>query len=177
MFDSVKNRGQAGFTLIEAIIFIVIVSVALVGIVTLFNLTTVGAADPARTKQALAVAESLLEEIELQAFTYCDPNDANATTATSTASCATTAQGLGPTAGESRYAEPRFDNVGDYHGFSMTGIRDIQNNLISGLGGYTASVAEVQTGDEMRIDVTVSNGPTSVTLTGYRYRSAPRTVP
>lgn len=176
----VSSRGrisERGFTLIETIIFIVIVGIAIVGIISLINLTTIGGADPVRTKQALAIAESLLEEVQLQAFTYCDPDDANATTATSTAACASTPQGLGPTGGETRYAEPRFDNVGDYHGFSMTGIRDIQNNLISGLGSYSATISEIQSGDEIRIDVTVTNGGTSITLTGYRYRYAPRVVP
>jgi MSHA pilin protein MshD len=141
------------------------------------RLTTVASTDPMRDKQALAIAESLLEEIESQAFSYCDPEDANAATATTAAGCATTPQVAGATAGESRYAEPRFDNVGDYHSFTMNGIVDIQNNAIAGLGSYNASVTEVLTGDEMRIDVTVTSGTTSITLTGYRYRFAPRTIP
>ena len=48
-------------------------------------------ADPIVRKQALAIAESLLLEIEQQAFTWCDPQDANVVTATSAAGCAVAA--------------------------------------------------------------------------------------
>lgn len=179
---------QGGISLVELIMFIVIVSLGIVGILSVMNVTTKASADPMLRKQAVAIAESLLEEIELQAFTFCDPDDANALTATVAGlvagGCATLVQGLG-VVDESRYADPRFDNVGDYHGFSMTGIRDIQNTLVAGLGGFTATVNMVQDGatfgvaaaEVLRIDVKVVSGPTDITLTGYRFRYAPRTVP
>ena len=59
---------QRGTSLIELIMFIVIVSVALAGILLVMNVTTKGSADPLIHKQALAAAESLLEEIQLQDF-------------------------------------------------------------------------------------------------------------
>jgi MSHA pilin protein MshD len=179
---------QGGISLVELIMFIVIVSLAIVGILSVMNVTTKASADPMLRKQAMAVAESLLEEIELQAFTFCDPDDANALTASAAVvgvgGCAGPIQGLGAV-GESRYADPRFDNVGDYHSFNMGGIRDIQNNLVSGLGGFTANVNMTQDGatfglaaaEVLRIDVRVNSGPTDITLTGYRFRYAPRTVP
>lgn len=174
-------HSQRGLTMIELVIFMIIISIGMAGILAIMNVTSVAGTDPIRTKQALAIAESLLEEIQLQAFTYCDPDDANATTAESATigatACATTVQTLGPTAGETRYVEPRFDNVGDYHGFSMSGIFDLQNVAIAGLAGYNAIVAETQSGDEIQIDVTVTTGNIAVTLTGYRYRYAPRTLP
>ena len=182
---NIRQYTQSGISLIELIMFIVIVSLAVVGILSVMNVTTKASADPMIRKQALAIAESLLEEIELQPFTFCDPDDANVLTATTSAACATTAQGMAPTPGETRYVEPRFDNVGDYHGFSMVGIRDIQNGLVSGLGTFTANVTMVQDGVRfslaadavLRIDVNVVSGPTDVTLTGYRFRYAPRSVP
>lgn len=61
-------RHQRGISLVELIMFIVIVSVALAGILLVFNVTTKGSADPLIHKQALAAAESLLEEIQLQDF-------------------------------------------------------------------------------------------------------------
>lgn len=178
------RKSQAGISLVELIMFIVIVSIGVVGILSVMNVTTRASADPMQLKQAVAIAESLLEEIELQSFTFCDPDDANARTALSAVDC-TTVQGLGKTAGEKRDAEPRFDNVGDYGGFSMTGIRNIQNVAVAGLGGYTASVNLVQDGlvfglpDEavLRIDVRVQSGTTDFTLSGYRFRYAPRAVP
>jgi hypothetical protein len=58
-------------------------------------------------------------------------------------------------------------------------VADVQGQVISELQDYVAEVKETSGlgGDEIRIDVTVRSGETVVTLTGYRYRYAPRTVP
>lgn len=180
---------QAGISLVELVLFILIVSIALVGILSVMNVTNKASADPLQRKQALSVAESLLEEIEQQPFTFCDPSDPNASTATSAVigvnGCQSNVQGLGPTAGQTRYAEPRFNHVADYQGFSMTGIKDINNNPIVGLENYTASVNMTPDGarfgvaanDVLRIDVRVTLGPTDISLSGYRFRYAPRAVP
>ncbi len=180
---------QRGISLVELIMFIVIVSLAIVGILSVMNVTSKASADPMQRKQAMAIAESLLEEIELQAFTFCDPDDATALTATAAivgpGGCTGPIQGLGAV-GETRYADPRFDNVGDYHGFSMpTGINDIQNTPVAGLSNFAANVNMVQDGatfglaaaEVIRIDVRVNSGPTDITLTGYRFRYAPRSAP
>lgn len=76
---------QGGLSLIELIVFIVIVSVSIAGIFLVLNRATQTSADPVARKQALAIAESLLEEIELMPFTFCDPDDPNAATADSAA--------------------------------------------------------------------------------------------
>ncbi len=181
-------RNQTGISLIELVMFIVIVSVGVVGILSVMSVTTKASADPMLHKQALSIAESLLEEIQLQPFTYCDPDDANAATATSTAGCATAAlvEVLGTEGIEGRYTIPLFDNVSDYHTFSMSPIVDITSNAISGLGAYTASVTMTAVGaalfafpndDVLQIDVRVQAGNTDITLTGYRFRYAPRAVP
>src|SRR5689334_4666432 len=112
---------QSGLTLVELVMFIVIVSVGIAGVLVAMNVTVQHSADPLVTKQALAIAESLLEEIELQPYTYCDPSDDNVTTATAAVvganGCATTVQGIGPSpANSSRFTQlgiPRFNNVGD----------------------------------------------------------------
>ena len=161
------HHKQRGISLIELIMFIVIVSVALAGILLVMNVTTKGSADPLVHKQALAIAESLLEEVELMSFTICDPDDPNATTATTAANCTGGAGGandesrlpLGPETAasvggaEGRYAVPQFDNVSDYNGCQMNtsfvnacdstgtnGIRDITGTAV-GLAGYKASIA------------------------------------
>jgi MSHA pilin protein MshD len=108
---------QRGVTLIELVIFIVIVGIGLAGIVQMLNLSTRLSADPVRRKQALLMAEGLLEEVELARFTYCDPTDPNAATAMSTAvsatgcSSAALVEQVGQEAGG--VARP-FDNVNDY---------------------------------------------------------------
>ncbi|MFA6312356.1 MAG: type II secretion system protein, partial [Sterolibacterium sp.] len=72
-----RRRPQSGLTLVELVMFIVIVSVALAGVLTVLNVTVKSSADPMIAKQMLAIAEALLEEVQAKSFTYCDPNDAN----------------------------------------------------------------------------------------------------
>src|ERR1035437_6169769 len=80
---------QRGFTLIELIIFIVVVSVGLAGILSVMNTVVKSSADPMVRKQTLAIAESLLEEILLK--DYADPNGgANGRTACSAGGVAST---------------------------------------------------------------------------------------
>jgi MSHA pilin protein MshD len=188
-----RHSRQGGLSLIELVVFIVIVSVSIAGIFLVLNKATRTSADPVARKQALAIAESLLEEIELMPFTFCDPNDANATTATGAfvgaGGCATTVEAIGPTGGETRYsATTPFDNVDDYQGFTMNsgngGIKDITNTVLPALNAYSASVSVVQEAlgsitatESLRVTVTVTGpGNTTVTLDGYRTRYAPNTT-
>ncbi len=180
------GRGRAharGLSLVELILFIVIVGGALAGVLSVFLPATTASADPLLRRQALAVAESLLEEVQLMPFTYCDPDDANLETASGSAGCASLGQGIGPNPGETRFGPLQFDNVGDYAGYSMNGIVDITNTAGAGLSGYSASVAVAPTalgsitaasGDALLISVGVSApGGVSVVLDGVRTRQAP----
>lgn len=163
--------------------FVVIVGVALAAITPVFVQATASSVDPAIRRQALAIADSVMDEVLLMPNTFCDPDDANVETAASTAGCATLTEGAGPEPGETRYTTPQFDNVNDYDGFSMSGIKDITNTAVTGLSGYSVAVAVASatlgtitsgSGDALRITVTVT-GPanTSVALDGYRSRYAP----
>ena len=60
---------QSGLTLIELIIFIVVIGVGIAGITLTYNTVVRHSADPMQRKQALSIAESLLLEIEQQPFT------------------------------------------------------------------------------------------------------------
>src|ERR687896_1019013 len=98
-----RTPRAAGFTLIELVLYIAMVGIAVAGVLLAYNAAARDSADPIVKKQALAIAESLLEEIQQMPFTYCDPDDPAAATATSAASCAS-AEAIGPEAGESRYS-------------------------------------------------------------------------
>lgn len=167
-----SGQGQAGLTLVELVIFIVVVSVGVAGILSVMNLTTSHSADPLVRKQALAIAEALLEEIDLQPFTDCDPDAYDPV-----AGSCTLAEVMGPEEGEARGS---FDNVNDYSGFAMAGITSLADgNAIPGLGGYDAAVAVagVTLGGAPALQITVTvtgTGGTSVTLDGYRTEYAPR---
>jgi MSHA pilin protein MshD len=177
------RRPARGLSLIELLMFIGIVSIALAAVLRTFVQAGSTSADPLLRRQALAIAESLLEEVQLMPFTFCDSEDANVQTATTAAGCAGAADASGPEADETRTGLPSFDHVNDYHGFTMAGIRDLTGAAITGLENYSASVsvaaADLHTlaaaaGDVLRISVTVTGpGSTSLTLTGYRSRHAP----
>ncbi|WP_059758301.1 prepilin-type N-terminal cleavage/methylation domain-containing protein [Thiobacillus denitrificans] len=179
---------QRGLSLIELLVFIVVVGIAVTGVLSVYSLNARSSADPMVRKQALAIAESLLEEVLAKPYTYCDPDDADANTASSPAGCATTPEGMGAEGVEDRYSNVTpYDNVNDYNGFSMTGIDDLTGTAIAGLAGYTASVqvqpvadfngiVPVVPGDNETLLVTVTvTGPGnhSVSLSGYRTRYAP----
>src|SRR5437763_11482345 len=99
-----ERRRARGVTLVELIVFIVIVSVAVMGVLTALDLSNRSSTDPMIQKQALAIAEALLEEVQLQPFTYCDPDDPQAATAQSATvgangcSAAEAIEGIGPEA-------------------------------------------------------------------------------
>ena len=172
--------------------FMVIVGVGIAGILSIMNITTQHSEDPVQRKQALAIAESMLEEISLQPFTYCAPTDANALTAASVGDCAgvpgiPSEDVLPSTSRVSNSAARDANNVADYNNFAMTSIRDIEGTLIAGLASYSVSVAIKQVGDTLtpavskndalQIDVRAISGNTNILITGYRFRYAPNAVP
>lgn len=173
-----------GFTLVELVLLIVVVALALNALLAVFTQATRASADPQIQRQALAIAESLLEEVELMPFTWCDPDDAQVETATSASTCASLPEALGPEAGETRSGSPSFDNVNDYHGLVLSGITDITGAAVTGLGSYRATVSvapaalgslSAASGNALQITVSVSGpGGAQATLTGYRSRHAPQ---
>lgn len=203
--DQGRRGRQCGVTLIELVVFIVIVGVAVAGLLLAYTQSVRYSADPITRKQMLAIAESMLEEVELMPFTYCDPDDADASTAGAAligaGNCATTVEATGAEAGENRYnPSTPYDNVNDYHGFNTvtavpSGIRDLSGNTTPGLAGYQAQIsvspqplgpaggvvaASDGTGAAQVLLITVSvTSPRgdSLSLSGYRVRYAPNAVP
>lgn len=190
------RRRQRGLTLIELLMFIVIVGIALAGILAVLRFTTAQSADPVRRKQALMIAEGLLEEVELARFTFCDPSSPDADSATSAASCAVPEQ-FGQAGAEPAGPRP-YDNVNDYvaaanlpaAAFDVNGALADANGNPMNLNGYSARVtitpealgpagAAVGSGgasadtDVLRIRVEVGYDGQVLALDGYRARYAP----
>ena len=181
------TTSHRGFTLIELVLFIAVLGIAVAGVLAAYDFAARGSADPIVKKQALAIAESLLEEIQQMPFTYCDPDDPAVSTAMSSAACTTPETAMSAEAGESRYsATTPFDNVNDYNGYNTAaevppGIKDITGTPIAGLGIYDATVTVTQVAlggipaaGSLRITVTVT-APANITVTvdGYRTQYAP----
>lgn len=147
-----SRRSQSGVTLIELIVFIVIVSVGLTGVLSALNLSISRSADPLRAKQALAIAEGLLEEIQLKNFS--DPDGTNS--------------------GETRAT---WDNVTDFDAETDTNATTISTDLLGNsyvTMGYTPTVLITSTTlgpsavAAFQILVTVDYTGGSIGLTGYR---------
>lgn len=155
----VNKQFQLGISLIELIIFIVIIGIAVAGILLVMNNVSGHSADALLRKQALSVAESMLEEIQLQDFT-------------NSAGCFS-----GPFTAANRAS---FDCVSNYTGFSTAGIYSVDNVAVAGLGSYNLSVAIVPAalgtgaatilaGSAVMITVTVNDPQNNaINISGYR---------
>ena len=178
------SHRQRGMTLIELIVFIVIVSVALVGVLSVLNITTKSSANPMVRKQALAIAEAVLEEVMLQPFTWCDPDDPNAATAAGYSDCTVVQNTSAGAAGESRGSTTfPLDNVLDYNG------QAISTNIAGGGAAlYVANVtvapvdlngiqAASDTDAVLLITVSVVAGGETIQLQGFRARHSPTFMP
>ena len=182
-----STSSTGGFTLIELVVFIAVLGIALAGVLVAYDYAARDSADPFVRKQALAIAQSLLEEIQQMPFTYCDPDDPAVSTANNPAECATP-EAIGPEPGETRYSTVTpYDNVNDYEGYDTAaevppGIKDLAGTPIAGLAAYNATIRVsdvalpgVPGGEALLITVQVT-GPAnvSVRLDGYRTRHAPQ---
>lgn len=190
---SIRRHRQSGLTFIELILFIIIVGIAAAAILRTLANTSNASADPLRRKQALLIAEGLLEEVQLAAFTFCDPVDTTENPA-APANC-TTPEAVGPEAGNAR----PFDNINDYVpslGVPYAAFNNAAGKLVDaagndlGVSGYAAtltlraeplngimSTAAVATQEVLRLTVRVTHGPRAddfVELDTYRTRHSPQ---
>jgi MSHA pilin protein MshD len=146
-----NSHRQTGFTLIELIIFIVVVAAGLAGILSVMNTVVKSSADPVVRKQSIAIAEALLEEILLKDY-------------------------ANPVGGYTGAVRTQFDDVSDYAGYSTSGgIVDIAGTSVPGLTGYNVSpaVTVAATTDltgvaAKKITVSVTGQGETITLVGYR---------
>ncbi len=184
---SSSGMRQRGVSLVELIVAIVVISVGVAGVLAAFDRAVSGSATPFVAKQSIAIAEALLEEVQLAAFTFCRPNDPKYAAnpdfqAASAADCtAGFAEGLGPEPGDAR----PFDNVNDYNGLVLAAITDVSGGAVPGVAGYSAQVSVapaalngVAAAESLQIVVTVTapNGEIYA-LEGYRTRHSPNAMP
>jgi len=138
---------QLGVTLVELILSMVIISIALTGVLTVMNLTVRHSADPVINHQAIAIAESYLEEVLLQTYA---------------------------SGGYSGTDRAQFDDVDDYDSLSDAGVKDNQGNAVAALANYNVSIAvstPITLTDSVtakKITVSVTGGVTTISLVGYR---------
>ena len=141
-----NSRHHRGFTLIEVIIFIVVVGAGLAGILAISTNVAKSSADPMVRKQAMALADSILEEI-LQKE-YADPDGVSGETTRDT-----------------------MDDVDDYNGKDKTLFSDWPSTLSSYAVAIVVTPATLGSAPTLavkQVTVTVTGGSNVVALTGYR---------
>ncbi len=151
--EASRRAAQAGVTLVELIVALTLAGVILTSIWSAWTLLGRSSADPLVARQSLAIAQSLLREIELQPL----PGTAVA----------------GSTPGRSGYA-----SISDYHGLTMNGISDVEGAVVPGLESYGAAVSVtsmalsgVPAGDGWWVTVTVTGpGAERTVLAQWRAR-------
>ena len=137
-----------GFTLIELVVAIVVLSIAVAGVVAGLTAISVRSADEMVSEQATAIASAYMNEVLQKPF--------------------------GGNDGQVQRAN--FDVVDDYGGLSNAGVRDQTGAVVPSLTQFTVAVTVtpaalglVPAGEAREVDVSVThpNG-ISVVLSGYR---------
>lgn len=149
-------KHQAGMTLVELVISIVVIGIAAAALYSAMAAITGRSADPLLRQQSLAIAEAYLEEILLQPFT--DPSGA-----------------VCPAPPGNRGA---YDNVCDYAGLIDNGARDARGQAIAALAGYRVAVSVapqawngLAASEVLYAEVTVTDpAGQQLLLAGYRTR-------
>ena len=144
--SSARSRG---FSLPEALLAIVVIGVGLTGVLAAFGSVTRNSADPVVHKQMIAVAQELMEEIQLKPFAVAAH--------TAPAGC----------------ARDTYNDVRDYDGYSSTGMCTVDGVAIPALADLQVR-ATVATGTlggvggALKITVTVEADGKTLSLVGWR---------
>ncbi len=141
---------QMGFSLVEALVAIVVIGVALAGVIGVFSHGARAAAEPVVRKQLVALTEELMDEVQLKPYAPASN--------TAPAGC----------------ARNTFNDVSDYNGYPSSGqVCDIDGNAIAALSAYRIGITVATTTlggitEAKLITVTASRGSEAIVLQGWR---------
>jgi MSHA pilin protein MshD len=140
-----QPRREAGFTLIELVMALVVVGVAITGVMLAFQTVVRKSSDPVIVQQLISVAETITEEAALLPYV---PQ----TNVTTSSGC----------------ARDGFNDVSDFHNYATSSICAADGTVLTSLSGYSVSVQVTSitvSGVAMKlITVVSSKGADSFTL-------------
>lgn len=113
------RQHQQGLTLVELVVSLALAGVMLGTLWSAWSLMGRSSADPLVARQQLAIAQSLLREMELQPLP-------------------------GGVAASAMPGRTGFASLMDYNGLTMSGITDAEGQAVPGLAAYGARIAVVQ---------------------------------
>lgn len=139
-----------GFTLIELIVFIVILAVGLTGTILVINQTVANAPKAMIHTRAMEIAQAYLDEISTKRFDENTgqgglPTCDSPTPAAPVVACSNV---LGPEGGESRGS---FNDVDDYHGTNDNPPVDASGNINPDYAGYTVQINVSYAGNDLAL--------------------------
>ena len=167
------RHSQRGFTLIEIIIGIVVLSISMAIVGSLINPAEQQSADQIQQIKAAELGQGMLDEILGRAFDdKSDMAGGRVRCGESTIICTTI---LGPETGENN--RKQYDDVDDYNGFTVK-KNSTNNNLDASFNSFQIKVTVIYAGSELglsnnnlakRITVTVTTPlGTAIDFTGYK---------
>ncbi|KXS51735.1 MAG: MSHA pilin protein MshD [Marinobacter sp. T13-3] len=152
---------QAGATLVELVMTIVIISIAIAGVVGAFALIAGRSADPLNQSRAVALSQLYMDEILAQKYADSSPVGGGEVSSVN-ADCGAA---IGPEGSESR---DTYDDVDDYDELSGASPQNSEGDPLTGYSGFLVSVSVVCAGTDpdidfsdsyqaKRIDITISD--------------------
>jgi MSHA pilin protein MshD len=146
----IRERVSHGFTMIEMVVVVVVISVGIAGVMSAFSNSARGSTEPTIRIQLQAVAEQIMEEILLKPYAAGTP---------------VTVTGCERSA---------FDELSDYNSYATSNkVCRVDGTSIAELAGYSLSIS-VSTGTlsgvaaAKKVTVTVSRGREAFVLVSWR---------
>ncbi len=157
-----KSRTK-GFSLIELIVFIVVVSIALVALLGVMNQFIAGNVDPVVQARALECAQAKMDQIWGRKFDNNSPSGGVPPCGSREAfgTIYSTCTGISP--------ESSFNDIGDYHNTTDTSWADCSIDVTVTDAGQELGLTVAEDAQVRRITVTVnSSGGGQMVLSAYR---------
>ncbi|UTW44729.1 prepilin-type N-terminal cleavage/methylation domain-containing protein [bacterium SCSIO 12696] len=156
-------NSETGFTLVEMVVFLVVISIGLGALIAVYNQSLINSVDPLVRVKMLEIAQSQLDEVAARKYDENTPT--GGVPACGSAETGAQPCSFGLDTGENLTNAASLDDVDDFHNYSTT-VSGYNSAVTVNLAGTELGIAN---GNAKRITVTVtaSTGDT-LTLSSYR---------